>query len=79
MPIVSSVFPGVSCNSFKSKELVLRFVIHFEFILLQGERHASSFSFLQSDIQFLAAVFVEETYVVFIQHMFWELSQKLGM
>jgi hypothetical protein len=52
MLINSSVFPALSCTSFKVSGLILRFLIHIEFILIQGERHGCSFSFLHADIHF---------------------------
>jgi hypothetical protein len=35
-------------------------LIHFELILLQGDKHGFSFSFLQADTHFFPATFVEE-------------------
>jgi hypothetical protein len=52
MPIASSVFPAFSSTSFKVLGLTLRSLIHFELILVQGEKHGSSSSFLHADIQF---------------------------
>jgi hypothetical protein len=44
IPIASTVFPALSC---KVSGLILRSLIHFELILLQSDRHGSSFCFLQ--------------------------------
>jgi hypothetical protein len=52
MLIASSVFSALSCTSFKVSVLVLRFLVYFELVLLQGERHLSNFSFLNTKIQF---------------------------
>jgi hypothetical protein len=52
IPICSSVFPTVSGSCFKVSGLILRSMIHFELILVQGERHTSSFSLLHVNIQF---------------------------
>jgi hypothetical protein len=52
MYINYSVFPALSCTSFKVSGLILKCSIHFELILVQGERHGSSFSFQYADIQF---------------------------
>jgi hypothetical protein len=52
MSIASSVFPAVYCTCFRFLGLILRSLIHFELILVQGYRHGSSFSFLQADNQF---------------------------
>jgi hypothetical protein len=60
MLIISSVFPALSCTDFKDSCFILRSLIHFELILVQGERHGSSFSFLHADIQFFQQTFVEK-------------------
>jgi hypothetical protein len=53
IPIVSSVFPAFSCTKLKVLGLILKSLMHFELILVQGDQQGSSFSFLQ-------ATFVEE-------------------
>jgi hypothetical protein len=45
------VFPALLCN-YKVLGLILRSLIHFELILVQGDRYGSSFSFLQADSHF---------------------------
>jgi hypothetical protein len=52
IPIVSSVFPALSFTDLKVSGLILRSLIHSEFILVQGDRHGSSFTFLQADSHF---------------------------
>jgi hypothetical protein len=52
IPISSRVFPAPSCTKFRILGLILRSLIHFELILVQGDRHGSSFSFLQTDNRF---------------------------
>jgi hypothetical protein len=52
MPITSRVFPTVSYTNFRFLGLILRFLIHFELLLVQGDKHGSSFSFLQMDKHF---------------------------
>jgi hypothetical protein len=52
MPIASSVFPTSSCTKFKVSGLIVRSLIYFELILVQGDKHGSSFNFRQADIQF---------------------------
>jgi hypothetical protein len=52
MLMCSSVFPALSYGSFKVSYLQLRFLINFELIFEQVEKHGSSFSFLLADIQF---------------------------
>jgi hypothetical protein len=52
IPIVSRVFPALSCTNCKVSDLILRFLIHFERILVQGEKRGLNYSFLQADIHF---------------------------
>jgi hypothetical protein len=46
IPIASRVFPALSCTIFRDLVLILRSLIHFELILIQGDKRGSSFSFL---------------------------------
>jgi hypothetical protein len=46
IPVSSTVFPASSFTNFRVLGLILRSLIHFELILVQGDRHKSSFSFL---------------------------------
>jgi hypothetical protein len=48
MPIASSVFPALSCINCKVSGIILRSLIYFELILVQGDKHGSSFSFLHA-------------------------------
>jgi hypothetical protein len=50
--IASKVFLALSCTNFRVSVLILQSLIHFEFIQVQGDRHGSSFSFLQADSHF---------------------------
>jgi hypothetical protein len=52
MHISSSVFHIFSFTSSEVSGIILRFLIHLELILAQGDRHWSSFRFLHTDIQF---------------------------
>jgi hypothetical protein len=52
IPISFRVFPALSYTNLKVLGLILRSLIHFELILVQGERHGSSFSFLKADNHF---------------------------
>jgi hypothetical protein len=52
MSITSSIFPALSCTSFKVSGLILRSLIHFELVLVWHDKHGPSFNFLQADIQF---------------------------
>jgi hypothetical protein len=54
----SRVFHAFSCTNCNALCLILRSVIHFELILVQGDRYGSSLSFLQADNHF-PAIFVE--------------------
>jgi hypothetical protein len=47
IPITSRLFSVPYCTNFRVSGQILRCLIHFEFILVQGNRHGSSFSFLQ--------------------------------
>jgi hypothetical protein len=40
-------FPAPSCTNFRVSGLIFRSLVHIELILLQGDRHGSSFRFLQ--------------------------------
>jgi hypothetical protein len=52
IPIASRVFPALSCTNYRVSGLILRSLIHFELIPVQGDKHGSSFSFLQRDNHF---------------------------
>jgi hypothetical protein len=60
MPINSSVFPALSCTSFKVSGLILRSLIHFELTHAQDHKHGSSFSFLNANIQLFPTAFFQE-------------------
>jgi hypothetical protein len=76
MSISYNVFSAHSFNNFKVSGLILRPLIHFELILLQGERHGSSFSFLDVDIQFFQK-HLRRCYLFFTIY-FGQLCQKPG-
>jgi hypothetical protein len=50
--ITCRVFPAPSCTNFRVSGLILRSLIHFELILVQGDKNGSNFSFLQMDNHF---------------------------
>jgi hypothetical protein len=50
--VCSRVFPVPSCSNFRVSGLTFRSLIHFELILVQGDRHGSHFSFLQTGNHF---------------------------
>jgi hypothetical protein len=54
MPFSSRVFLALSCTNKvrNGSGLILRSLIHFELTQVQGDRHESSFSFLQADNHF---------------------------
>jgi hypothetical protein len=52
VPICSRVFPALFCSNFRVSGLIFSSLIHFELILVQGDRHGSSFSFLQTGNHF---------------------------
>jgi hypothetical protein len=55
------LFLALSCTRFKVSGLMLRSLNHFEMILVQGDKHGSTFSFLQADNPVFPAKFVEKT------------------
>jgi hypothetical protein len=54
--ISSSVFPIGSWSCFKISGLIFRSLIHFELILIQGERQGSSFRLLHLISSFLSSI-----------------------
>jgi hypothetical protein len=68
IPIASSVFPTLFCTRFKVLGLKLRFLIDFELILVQYDKHASIFIILQADIQFSQQHFMKRH--SFLHHTF---------
>jgi hypothetical protein len=75
MPIASSVFPALSSNTFKVSGHILRSLINFELILVQGKKHGSSFSFPQADIQFSQQRLLKR--LCFLHHMFLAPLSKI--
>jgi hypothetical protein len=73
IPTNFSVFLALSCISFKVSGLILRYLIYFGLILVQGDKHGCSFSFLQADIQF-SQCFLKR--LSFFLSMFLALCQK---
>jgi hypothetical protein len=59
IPITSRFFPTLSCTNFRVSGLILGSLIHFELILVEDDKHGSSFSFLQTDNHY-PTTFVEE-------------------
>jgi hypothetical protein len=51
-PLLTNCFPAFSCTNFRFSGLILRSLIHFDLILVWGDKHGSSFSFLQTDNHF---------------------------
>jgi hypothetical protein len=68
IPISSTVFPAPSCINFGLLGLILRSLIHFELILVQGDKHGSSFSFLKTDNHFSHQHFLKR--LPFLHHIF---------
>jgi hypothetical protein len=75
MPIASRVFPALSRTNCKVSGLILRSLIHFELILVQGDRHGSSFSFLQVDKLFSQQYLLKG--LSFLHCMFLETLSKI--
>jgi hypothetical protein len=66
--IASRVFSALSCTNCKVSGLILRSLIHFELIVVQSDRHESSFSFLQADSHFSQQHLLKR--LSFLHHMF---------
>jgi hypothetical protein len=62
IPVCSSVFPTVSWNCFKVSGFILKFLIHFELILVQCERQGSCLSLLPVESSFLSSIFEEAVF-----------------
>jgi hypothetical protein len=69
MPICSNVFLTTSCSYLKVLGLILRSVIHFELILVQGEIQGSGFNLLHVDIQFSQQHLLKR--LSFLHDVFW--------
>jgi hypothetical protein len=52
IPIVYTVFPALSYTNCRVLGLILSSLIHFELMLVQEDKHRSSFSFLQMNNHF---------------------------
>jgi hypothetical protein len=66
----------LSCVSFKVLGLILRSLIHFELMFVQGERPVSSLSLLQAIIQFLQEHLLKK--VSFLHQMVCASLPKTG-
>jgi hypothetical protein len=73
VPIYSRVFPVPSCSKFRVSDLIFRSLIHFELILVQGDRHGSSFSFLQTGNHFSQQHLLKR--LSFLHHIFYVTVQ----
>jgi hypothetical protein len=60
IPVTSRLLPALSCTNFRVLGLILRSLIDFELILVQGDKHGSSFCLLQTKKTLFPATFVEE-------------------
>jgi hypothetical protein len=76
LPVNSNVLPVFSCTSFRVSGLILKSLIHFELIFVQGDRHRSNFSFLQADIQFSQKHFLKR--LSFLYFMFLVPLSKIS-
>jgi hypothetical protein len=68
IPITSRAFPAPSYTNFRVSGLILRSLIHLELILVQGDKHGSSFSFLQMVDHFSQQHLLKR--LSFLHHMF---------
>jgi hypothetical protein len=74
IPITSREFLALSSTNFRVSGLILRSFIHFEYILVQGDKHESSFSFLQMDTHFSEQHMLKR--LSFLHHMFLATLSK---
>jgi hypothetical protein len=70
IPIASRVFPALFCTSFRVSSLILRSLIYFELIPVQGDRHGSHFSFLQADNHFSQQDLLKRLLLYFPSYVF---------
>jgi hypothetical protein len=75
IPISSRVFPAPSFSNLRFSSLIFRSFIHFELILVQGDRHGSSFSFLQMDNHFSQQHLLKR--LSFLHHLFLAPLSKM--
>jgi hypothetical protein len=68
MPISSSIFPALSCSSFKVSGLI-KVSDPLDLILVQSERWGSIFSLLHADIQFCQQYLLKR--LSFLYCIFW--------
>jgi hypothetical protein len=69
------LFPAPSCSNFRVSGLILRSLIHFELILLHGDKHGSSFSLLQMDNHFSQQHLLKR--LSFLHHLFLASLSKI--
>jgi hypothetical protein len=74
MAICSSVFPTLSCTTLKVSVLILKLLIHFELIFVQGASCESNFSLAWAD-SFPSSIFEKSS---FLHHMFWAPLSKIN-
>jgi hypothetical protein len=75
LPIASRVFPALSCTNFRVLGLILQSLIHFELILVQGDKHGSSYIFLQADNHLSHQQFLKR--LSFLHRMFLVTLSKI--
>jgi hypothetical protein len=75
IPIASRVFPALFYSSFRVLGLILRSLIHFELRLVQGDKHGSSFRFLQTDNHFSQQHLLKRQ--SFLHHVFLVTLSKI--
>jgi hypothetical protein len=76
IPITSRVFPALTRTNFRVWGLILKSLINFELILLQNDKHESSFRFLQADNCFSQQHLLKR--LSFLHHIFLEPLSKIS-
>jgi hypothetical protein len=64
IPTASRVFPSLFCITSDCFCLILRFLIHFELILVKSDKHGSRFSFLQVENYFSKKHLLKKLFIV---------------
>jgi hypothetical protein len=79
--ITSRVFPAGSYTSFRVSGVILRSLIHFELILVQGDKHGSSFSYLQTNKHFSQHLLKRLSFLhrIFLGHIFLKNKVSIAM
>jgi prepilin-type processing-associated H-X9-DG protein len=79
IPIASRVFPALSCTNCKVFGLILKSLIYFELIQVQGDRHGSGFNFLQADNHLSQQHFIKRPSFLHCMFLTAFVKNKMGI